>query len=161
MVIETKKFGWFLSLRQFWHWSLHLRFFEMICNEIVYIHSSSTHKFPCSSRTLHRKLLCPFSELILSHHYVRSTSWGIKVLRWLVPLVRIIVINNPLCRLKLITNSLLLRLQTIHLIFFFDHKINLAMMPRFLIFFLWPLPLYASIMVDILLLIQHLHGPIL
>jgi hypothetical protein len=132
----------------------------MICNKIVHIHPCSTHKFPCPSWTLHGKLLSPFSKLILSHHYVRSRCRGIKVLRGLISLVRIVLINNPLCRLKLITNSLLLSFQPVYLIFFFIHQIYFAVMPRFFIFFRWPLPSYALFLHDSLL-IKYLQCPIL
>jgi hypothetical protein len=132
----------------------------MICNKIVHIHPCSTHKFPSPSRTLHRKLLGPFSKLILSHHYLRSRRRWIIVLRGLISLVRIILINNPLSRLELITNSLLLRLQPIYLIFFFIHQVYFPVMPRSLIFFRWPLPCYAPVLHDSLL-IKYLQSSIL
>ena len=93
----------------------------MICDEIIYIHPCPTHKFASPSWTLHGQLLSPFGEFVLSHHYVRAGCGRVVVLWRLIPLVGIIVIDNSLSWLKLIAHSLLLRLQTINLILFFNH----------------------------------------
>lgn len=135
----------------------------MIDYEIIDIHPCTTHKFTGTSWTFHWKLLRTLSQFVLSHHYVRTKSRWMIILWWrLVSLIRIIISYNSLCRLELITHSLLLRLHTINLIFFLNHQINLATVNGPLIFLWRTITLnYPIVLLVALLLIQHLYCPVL